>query len=70
MKYNYEQIYKYLLKQHGRQYWWPADSAWEVMLGAILIQNTNSKNVGMSLDNLRQATKLEPKKILKLTSDD
>jgi len=47
-------IYKLLLAQHGAQQWWPAESAFEVMIGAILTQNTAWTNVEKALTNLRQ----------------
>jgi endonuclease-3 related protein len=34
-------IYRRLLAAYGPQKWWPADSAFEVMIGAVLAQNTN-----------------------------
>jgi len=39
----------------GPQHWWPADSPWEVMVGAILTQNTNWQNVEKAIANLRAA---------------
>lgn len=39
----------------GPQNWWPADSAFEVIVGAILTQNTAWTNVEKALNNLRQA---------------
>ena len=38
-------FYKALYSYFGPQYWWPADSAFEVMVGAVLTQNTNWANV-------------------------
>ena len=34
-------IYDRLFKSFGKQYWWPGDSKFEVIIGAILTQNTN-----------------------------
>lgn len=44
-----------LLKAYGPQYWWPAKSPFEVILGAYLTQNTSWKAVERSLENLRDA---------------
>jgi endonuclease III related protein len=44
-----------LLKAYGPQQWWPAKTAFEVVLGAYLTQNTAWKAVELSLANLRQA---------------
>jgi endonuclease III related protein len=44
-----------LAEAYGPQFWWPAESAFEVILGAYLTQNTAWKAVERSLDNLRAA---------------
>lgn len=62
------QIYHILLKEMGPQGWWPADSKPEIVIGAILVQNTNWQNAARSLDKLRQATNFIPKKILNLST--
>ncbi|MGR3741825.1 endonuclease III domain-containing protein [Companilactobacillus sp. DQM5] len=67
MKYDYYFLYNFLYKKFGPQYWWPADSEWEMMIGAILVQNTNWKNVEKSLSNLKRKTNLEPQVILTLS---
>ena len=36
---------------------WPGEGTFEVILGAILVQNTNWKNVEKALDNLKKAGK-------------
>ena len=36
---------------------WPSEGTFEVILGAILVQNTNWKNVEKALDNLKNASK-------------
>lgn len=56
-------IYERLLARYGRQYWWPAESPFEVMLGAILTQNTNWKNVEAAISNLKAAHMLDAEKI-------
>ena len=45
--------------------WWPADSPFEVMVGAILTQNTNWRNAGKAIANLKSAGILEANAILK-----
>jgi endonuclease-3 related protein len=57
-------MYSRLLKAFGPQHWWPADSPFEVMVGAILTQQTNWKNVEKAVDNLKKAKKLSPRAIL------
>jgi endonuclease III related protein len=44
-----------LLRAYGPQHWWPAKTAFEVILGAYLTQNTAWKAVERSLENLRSA---------------
>lgn len=50
-----QQMYERMFGQLGPQHWWPAESAFEVMVGAILTQNTNWKNVERAIDNLKRA---------------
>jgi endonuclease-3 related protein len=49
-----EEIYRRLHAFFGPQHWWPADTPFEVCVGAILTQNTSWKNVRKAIDNLRQ----------------
>jgi endonuclease-3 related protein len=44
-----------LAEAYGVQHWWPAETPFEVILGAYLTQNTSWKSVERSLDNLRAA---------------
>jgi endonuclease-3 related protein len=46
-------IYRLLLARYGRAGWWPAESAFEICLGAILTQNTAWSNVEKALSSLR-----------------
>ena len=48
-------IYERLLDAFGPQNWWPGETPLEVMVGAVLVQNTNWKNVERAIDNLREA---------------
>jgi endonuclease-3 related protein len=47
-----------LAQAYGPQHWWPAKTAFEVVLGAYLTQNTAWKAVELSLANLRTAKAL------------
>ena len=60
----FEQIYRRLLDCHGPQHWWPGDSPFEVMVGAILTQNTNWSNVEKAIANLQQQDCLDARCIL------
>lgn len=61
------QIYQRLFKLYGRQQWWPAESAFEVMVGAILTQNTSWSNVEKVITNLKQEKLLSCDKLIKLS---
>jgi endonuclease III related protein len=51
-------VYKVLRKTFGHQKWWPGDTPFEVMIGAILTQNTAWSNVEKAILNLKKAKKL------------
>jgi len=61
-----EKVYKTLYTHYGPQYWWPAESRFEVILGAILTQNTNWKNVEKAIANLKEKNLLSSKALQKL----
>ncbi len=56
-------VYQLLLKHFGPQHWWPADTAFEVIVGAVLMPQTSWKNVEKAIDSLKGARMLEPAKI-------
>jgi endonuclease-3 related protein len=47
--------YRTLFSSWGRQQWWPAQSRFEIIVGAYLTQNTSWTNVEKALGNLRKA---------------
>jgi endonuclease-3 related protein len=53
-------VYRRLFDAFGPQHWWPGDSPLEVMIGAVLTQNTNWQNVERAIRNLREADLLDP----------
>ncbi|MDQ6959927.1 MAG: endonuclease III domain-containing protein [Mariprofundaceae bacterium] len=57
------QIYRQLLAAYGERHWWPADTVFEVMVGAVLTQNTRWENVKMAIANLKQAGMLDAERI-------
>ncbi|MFH0855632.1 MAG: endonuclease III domain-containing protein [Candidatus Omnitrophota bacterium] len=59
-------IYNKLYSYFGPQRWWPADSAFEVMAGAILTQNTSWLNVEKAIANLKKHKLLDPFKLYNL----
>jgi endonuclease-3 related protein len=60
------QIYKLLFNRFGPQHWWPGDTQFEVIIGAILTQNTNWANVEKAITNLKTADCLTPERIHRL----
>lgn len=53
------------MKSHGPQHWWPGDTPFEIMTGAVLTQNTNWLNVSKAINNLKNAGLLDPEKLLR-----
>ncbi|NOX59177.1 MAG: endonuclease III domain-containing protein [Planctomycetes bacterium] len=56
-------IYKTLFDAYGPQHWWPADHPEEVVIGAILTQNTAWTNVEKAIQELKRAGCLGFRKI-------
>lgn len=63
MKVKILEIYKKLYDNLGPQHWWPAKTPFEVIVGAILTQSTNWKNVEKAIASLRKHHLLRPEKI-------
>jgi len=61
-------IYSKLYNAFGPQHWWPGDSSFEVMVGAILTQNTSWLNVEKAIRNLKKHKVLAPDKLSRLSS--
>ncbi|MDD5668942.1 MAG: endonuclease III domain-containing protein, partial [Candidatus Omnitrophica bacterium] len=56
-------MYQALYDYFGPQHWWPGDTALEVMVGAILTQNTNWRNVEKAIAVLKDKDVLDAKKL-------
>ncbi|MDF7799868.1 endonuclease III domain-containing protein [Pontiellaceae bacterium B1224] len=54
MKPPIDDAYEAVFDRYGKQRWWPAETQFEMMLGAILTQNTAWTNVEKALSNLRK----------------
>lgn len=59
-------LYARLFAFYGPQNWWPSESAWEIMVGAVLTQNTAWANVEKALANLKRANRLSPARLRQL----
>ena len=57
------EIYRLLYDEFGPQKWWPGETRFEIITGAILTQNTNWANVEKAIKNLKSADCLTPEKI-------
>jgi endonuclease-3 related protein len=54
------QVFDLLRSAYGPQNWWPADTPLEVIVGAVLTQNTAWHNVALAIANLKREGLLEP----------
>lgn len=60
-------IYQKMFDAFGPRQWWPGETPFEVVIGAILTQNTNWSNVEKAIKNLKTAGKLSPEGIYGLS---
>lgn len=63
-----KRIYRQLFKAFGPQHWWPGETPFEVIVGAILTQNTNWGNVEKAIVNLKKARVLTPTGLQKVST--
>jgi len=66
----FTEAYQLLYDHFGPQHWWPGETAFEVMVGAVLTQNTNWKNVVKALNNLKEAALLDYSSLSLLAADE
>jgi endonuclease-3 related protein len=62
-------IFDALHADYGPQHWWPGDTPFEVMVGAVLTQNTAWSNVEKAIANLVTRDMLDPGKIVSVRKD-
>jgi len=60
------EIYRLLYKAYGLRHWWPGETPFEVMVGAILTQNTSWKNVEKAIQKLKNKGLLNAEKVHQL----
>ena len=65
-------LFHTLFDIYGEQHWWPCKSGsrWEIVAGAILVQNTAWGNVEKALANLEAAGLMSPERILSTPDDE
>ncbi len=62
-----QEMFDRLFLHYGPQKWWPGETSFEVMVGAILTQNTNWRNVEKAIANLKAASALHPMAMFELS---
>jgi endonuclease-3 related protein len=65
--FNARAYYDALFAAHGPQHWWPGRTPFEIIVGAILVQNTSWTNVATAIEHLRRAKLLTPTAIEKIS---
>lgn len=61
-----DEIFRRMFSAFGPRHWWPAETPFEVMVGAILTQNTNWGNVERAIARLKQEGVLSPQAIYEM----
>ncbi|MCX8123665.1 MAG: endonuclease [Spirochaetes bacterium] len=60
-----KRVYQQLLSHYGPQHWWPAETSFEVTIGAILAQNISWANAAKAVENLKKHKLLSPQALYK-----
>ena len=63
-------IYNSLYDYFGPLNWWPGATPFEVMVGAILTQNTSWSNVEKAINSLKKENLLEPRKLYRINQEE
>jgi len=61
-----QEIYEALFSTYGPQNWWPGETLFEIMVGAVLVQNTTWQNAERAIRVLIQKTFLDPVTIVSI----
>ena len=62
-------IYTRLYHYFGPLHWWPGDTPFEIMVGAILTQNTSWNNAEKAINNLKKENLLESRKLYRINQE-
>lgn len=65
----FAQVYNRLYGHYGEQDWWPADNDFEIIIGAILTQNTSWNNVEKSINNLKRQGQCHAQALMQIELD-
>jgi endonuclease-3 related protein len=63
-------MYELLLERFGPQHWWPGQTQFEIIIGAILTQNTSWANVEKAIANIKKANALSAKALHRMNHDE
>lgn len=62
-------IHQRLLKFYGPLHWWPGETPLEIMIGAILTQNTSWQNVVKAIQNIKKEGLLDVSALLAISEE-
>ena len=65
-----KRFYEELHREFGPQGWWPAETAFECILGAVLTQSTSWKNVEKAIDNLKRENLISIERLNLINADE
>lgn len=66
----YTEVFNRLLDAYGPQDWWPGESRFEIMVGAVLVQGTSWKNVEKAISALDSRDMMSPASIRDVAEDE
>ena len=58
-----QKVFEMLLESYDPQHWWPGETPFEVIVGAVLTQNTNWTNVEKAIASLKREDLLSPEQL-------
>ncbi len=61
-------VHHELLAAFGPQHWWPGETPFEVVVGAVLVQNTAWRNVERAIDNLKRHDLMQVDRLSRVTT--
>lgn len=61
-------VYQELVAAFGPQHWWPGDTPFEIVVGAVLVQNTAWRNVERAIANLKKHKLLEVRPLARVST--
>lgn len=64
------EIYERLYDHFGPRHWWPADTPFEVIVGAILTQNVSWRSAAAAIANIKEAGLLSPEGLLSCSQEE